>query len=92
VVFRLIQESVSNACKHADPSSIRVAVREDGDGVRAEVVDDGRGFEPATVDEGWGLRGMRERAAEVGGDLEIDSGARGTTVRLRLPRALERSA
>jgi len=50
-----------------------------------EVADDGRGFEPARVD-GFGLRGMRTRVEQVGGQLEVASSCgRGTTVRVRVP-------
>jgi signal transduction histidine kinase len=59
----------------------------DGDDLLAEVSDDGVGFGPETL-PGVGLGSMRERAAIIGGDLEIESAKeRGTKVRLRIPLA-----
>lgn len=91
VVYRVVQEALSNALRHADAN--RVAVRMiHGDGkLVVEVADDGRGFEPdralARVESGGlGLLGMHERAHLVGGELEIDSRPdAGTTVRLSVP-------
>jgi two-component system, NarL family, sensor histidine kinase UhpB len=54
--------------------------------VELEVVDIGAGFDAATVPEGAGIRGMRERALLVGGEVEIVTApGAGTTVRLRVP-------
>jgi signal transduction histidine kinase len=85
-VYRLVQEAVNNAIKHADASRIEIAIA-DGDGVlRARVSDDGAGFDPAQADEGFGLTGMRERAALLGGRVAIDSTiGRGTVVEAELP-------
>jgi len=88
VVFRIVQEALSNATKYARASSISVvvAVR---DGVLSAVVeDDGRGFEVEAVEasDGVGLGGMRERAAFVGGNLVVESAKDvGTVIRLEVP-------
>jgi signal transduction histidine kinase len=85
-VYRLVQESLTNAVRHAGASRIRVTVTEHDGCVDVEVGDDGRGFDPATADGGgFGLTGMRERVELAGGELDIDSGPSGTTVKARLP-------
>lgn len=91
VVYRVVQEAVSNALRHAGCSRIEVIVGERGGDVYAEVEDDGRGFDPRFArgegHEGLGLIGMRERATMVGGSLlvESDPGGGGTRIRLRVP-------
>ena len=86
-VYRLIQEALNNAVKHAQASSVRVAVSR-GDGQLVVVVaDDGLGFDAARPGTGYGLAGMRERVALVRGTLAISSSPAGTTVEARLPLA-----
>lgn len=74
--YRIVQEALTNVMRHAGPTSARVRVTRDGDGplgvVVIEVEDDG-GTAPSPLDRsgsGNGVRGMRERAAAVGGSLE----------------------
>jgi PAS domain S-box-containing protein len=82
---RVIQEALTNARRHSGARRISVGVRMEGDDLLAEVTDDGAGF-GAEVSPGVGLASMRERAALVGGEFEVDSErGRGTTVRLRVP-------
>jgi signal transduction histidine kinase len=84
VLLRATQEALANIRKHASAQTVHVRLAYD-DGTTLEVVDDGCGFEPARA-EGFGLRGMRSRVAQVGGELEVASASgRGTTVRVRLP-------
>jgi signal transduction histidine kinase len=88
--FRIVQEAVCNALKHAQPSNIAVVLRRHGDWLELNVRDDGTGFNPerATVGRagGLGLLGMRERATLAGGTLSIRSSiSTGTEVSLRLP-------
>jgi len=81
-VYRVAQEALSNAIRHAHASMITVAFMEDG---TLTVVDDGLGLLPGGS-EGVGLRGMRERALTVGATLTVDGHAgTGTTVRMALP-------
>lgn len=89
VLFRVIQEAIANAVRHADASRIRVYFRSASDGIVAEVEDDGRGFRSADSPppQALGLDGMSERARHAGGGLSVDSEpGRGTRVRLVLPR------
>jgi len=86
VVYRVGQEALTNALRHAEASALRFVLHADGDEVVLVVEDDGRGFEPNRVAGASGIRGMRERALLVRGRLEVDSTLDGgTTVRLRMP-------
>jgi two-component system sensor histidine kinase UhpB len=85
VVYRVAQEALSNATRHAEAGSIQVALKRRGEGVELEVADDGRGFAFEEAERGLGIGGMRERALLLGGDLTIESRpGQGTTVRLRI--------
>jgi len=87
-LYRILQEALSNAVRHANATRIELTVGTDADHVWATVQDDGTGFDPEAVGEdgvsGLGLVGMRERAAMIGGHVSIQSGDVGTTVRLDL--------
>jgi len=93
-LYRVAQEALTNARRHAGADLVRVAVRYgwpgSGDAATLEVTDNGRGF---IVDAaaGSGLAGMRERLAALGGTLRVDSApGRGTQVTASLPAAAER--
>jgi signal transduction histidine kinase len=87
-VLRVVQEALANAVKHARPSRVVLRVRDAGDGRAVlSVSDDGAGFDPARAAQrhGMGLDLMRERVAELGGQLRIESTlGEGTTVRITL--------
>jgi two-component system sensor histidine kinase DegS len=88
-IYRIVQESLQNARKHARANLIIVeACVELSDWV-LEVKDDGVGFDPTAVvlqEDHWGLRGMRERADLIGAEWIVESRPNeGTTVTLRLP-------
>ena len=85
--YRIVQEALTNALKHAGPASARVTVRYGDDELELDIVDDGAGAVNGDGG-GHGLIGMRERVSMFGGDL--DAGARtegGYAVRARLPIA-----
>lgn len=80
-LFRIAQEALRNAARHAEASRATVVLSADRDALELRVEDDGRGFDPAAVpDGGIGLIGMRERARLVGGEADIQPGAHGGTV------------
>ena len=84
-VSRVIQEALTNARRHSGAKRISVGVRVEEDDLMAEVTDDGHGFGP-DASPGVGLASMRERAALIGGHLEIESEeGHGTSVRLKVP-------
>jgi PAS domain S-box-containing protein len=84
-LLRVIREALTNARHHSGAGNVTVRLSEDGNDLVVEVDDDGRGFEPG-IRPGVGLESMRERAAALGGKLQIESQVgQGTRVRLRVP-------
>ncbi len=80
-LLRLAQESITNALKHAHAQTLDVALTHHDNTLMLTVADDGRGFDPNSPTSGFGLLGMRERAARIGGELIIDSNlGKGTKV------------
>jgi signal transduction histidine kinase len=87
-LYRLVQEALTNVAKHAEASEVRICVTDSDDMVVVEVLDNGRGFDPGAASDGFGLVGMRERVALVGGSLDVRSQpGEGTTVCARIPVA-----
>jgi signal transduction histidine kinase len=85
-IYRIVQEGLTNAIKHADARSAEVAVAEAGGFVVVRVGDDGRGFDPDAEGTGFGLTGMRERVESLAGTLVVETApGGGTTVTARLP-------
>ncbi|MEO5923016.1 MAG: two-component regulator propeller domain-containing protein [Bryobacteraceae bacterium] len=90
-LFRIAQEAVANALKHAEAHSIAVQLNDAADGVVLTVADDGKGFDPSNSFSGigghFGIIGMRERAEREGGTFSISSEAgRGTLVEVTVGR------
>jgi signal transduction histidine kinase len=87
-LFRIAQEAMANALRHASPMHVDVRLRADDTRIRLEVEDDGQGFTVRRAASGHlGLATMRERARALGGRIEIDSEpGRGTVVRLVVDR------
>jgi len=84
-VFRVVQESLNNVCRHANASSVEIGVRASDACLSVTIQDDGRGFRPGQT-KGLGLIGMQERAQSLGGSLRINSEpGKGTRVEARLP-------
>ncbi|HEY42863.1 MAG TPA: GAF domain-containing protein [Anaerolineae bacterium] len=88
-LYRISQETLNNSLKHASAQSVTVSLLIDESLVILEIIDDGIGFDPdyALEGSGMGLKGMMERAAQMGGQLTVESrpGA-GTKVRVEVPR------
>ncbi len=88
-LLRIAQEAITNAVRHSAARTIVITLDYEAGAVTLSVTDDGNGFVPHDVlNKGlghFGLRGLRGRAAKIGGDLKIDSApGRGTTVRVRV--------
>ncbi|RNM14037.1 sensor histidine kinase [Nocardioides pocheonensis] len=81
--YRIACEALTNVVRHAGATACSVRVHLDG-ALELEVADNGRGL-PPDQPAGVGMLGMRERAEELGGRLEISSDQRGTVVHARLP-------
>jgi len=90
-LLRIAQEALSNAMRHARPSTVRITMTDEPEHWALSVADDGVGMEQHAVEldsgEGFGLTSMRQRAGAIGGEWQIDSkpGA-GTRVSVRLPK------
>jgi signal transduction histidine kinase len=89
VLYRIVQEALTNVGKHARASAVTIVVRREARRVCCSVRDDGVGFDPGTARptvKGIGLIGIRERLASVGGALSIDAAPdRGTELRVAIP-------
>ena len=83
--YRIAGEGLTNALRHAEASRCWVRAAIEADSLVVEVADDGRGF-GADVAVGVGLQSLHERAAEIGGSLEVSSApGDGSTITARLP-------
>ena len=84
-LYRVAQEALHNALRHAGASGVTVSLAKTPRQVVLEVSDDGHGFAADAPSGGLGLASMRERAASAGGKLTIRSTRKGTTVRMTVP-------
>jgi signal transduction histidine kinase len=86
-LYRIVQESLTNVVKHARARRVSILLARKAGAVKAVVEDDGQGFEPAAqTGGGYGLVGMRERLALLGGRLEVESSrGAGTTIAAEVP-------
>lgn len=90
VVFRVMQEAISNIARHANARCVRIMLGANGAGMLARIEDDGQGFDPAKTPgapgEAWGMVGMRERANLIGGRVQVNSApGRGTQIEIKIP-------
>jgi signal transduction histidine kinase len=87
-LLRIAQEAIHNAVRHANPTAIAVVLQWDAPNLLLQVKDNGSGISPARLEksEGFGLANMQERAAEIGGTFEIQTGVGcGTTILVSVP-------
>lgn len=85
VLFRIIQEAINNIIRHAGATRVNIQVAAENSTIKAIIEDNGKGFDVEQALrslESWGLRGMRERVAIVGGQVKISSGV-GKVTRLQ---------
>lgn len=95
VLFRILQESLTNVHRHSGASGVRVTFGRDQDDIRLQVSDNGHGIPQDRLRQlhesnghaGVGITGMRERVRELGGQIEVHSDHNGTTVNVTLPHA-----
>jgi len=88
-VYRIVQESLSNATRHAQAGNVWVRVALQGAVVIVRIHDDGRGFDAASSTAGFGLAGMRERAQALSGRFNVESAAdQGTMIEAIIPLAM----
>jgi signal transduction histidine kinase len=87
-VFRIVQECLSNVQRHSQSPTAAVQIDRLDDTVTVEVEDEGRGMPaqpPRGRGSGVGIQAMRGRVRQLGGQFEIESGSKGTIVRISLP-------
>ncbi len=87
VLYRIVQEALTNVLKHSQASHVSILLRRKDTSVTALIEDDGRGFPPEETEEGGlGLLGMRERVSLLEGRFQIESSASsGTTLVVEVP-------
>ena len=86
--YRLAQEALNNAARHAAASELHVRLAQNAQGVTLQITDNGRGFDPGAIPAGsLGLLGMAERVQQMNGRLTIDSApGEGTTINVEVPQ------
>lgn len=85
-LLRILQEAVQNIVKHANAGRVDIQLFRHDDELVMTIEDDGTGFDPQTASGGAGLRNMRLRAEQLGGELEVSSApGRGTSVMVTVP-------
>jgi signal transduction histidine kinase len=93
MIFRIVQEALTNVIRHAEAQNVKVLFRCNNRTIEATIEDDGRGFDLASLQkdrQALGLSGMTERASLAGGELLIETGpGKGTSVILKIPRECE---
>jgi signal transduction histidine kinase len=94
VLYRLVQEGLTNVLKHAHASKVSIVLEKKAEGLALVLEDDGIGFDPDNVDRiasagrasGLGLSGMKERVALLGGTIAIESSSgKGSTIFVQIP-------
>jgi signal transduction histidine kinase len=93
-LYRIAQEALNNALKHAAASNVYVRIYADAECVALQVEDNGKGFETDTADRGGGLglASMRQRAEKLGGTVTVTScQGEGTTLEVRMKRDVDES-
>ena len=95
VIFRIVQESLTNVHRHSGSQTAKIRLAHSGKSVTVEIIDKGKGISRSRLKEmtaaqvGVGVRGMEERVRQFGGTLQIDSSSAGTKVAVTIPLASE---
>jgi two-component system, sensor histidine kinase and response regulator len=85
-VYRLVQESLTNICKYAEATAVKIQIQTTATELLFSLEDNGKGFQVGEQKPGFGLQGMEERVTALGGKLEIVSAPdRGCCIRARFP-------
>lgn len=85
--YRVVQEALTNAIKHANATAVSVRLRLERERLILDIIDNGRGMpDPGDAGSGLGLAGMRQRVLVLGGEFRVTSGpVSGTTIRATIP-------
>lgn len=84
-LYRVAQEALNNAIKHAEATTIKMSLTEFDDQVVFYIRDDGKGFDLAHNTNGGGLRNIKERVFILNGTMQIDTGSQGTSIEIEIP-------
>jgi signal transduction histidine kinase len=85
-LYRIGQEAIANAVRHARPSEISISLEYSTAEVHLSVADDGIGFTPSPISSGFGLRGMRKRAASISAGFKlVTAQGQGTVIHVISP-------
>ena len=87
-IYRIIQETLTNIVRHAEATSVKIKVKKQGKNILFEIVDNGKGISKADLNNktSLGLLGIRERTAQIKGEVNIKGTAgKGTVVSLSIP-------
>lgn len=84
-IYRILQEAVNNALKHADATRVDIGFARQGDEIQMRITDNGKGFDEQETHEGNGLQNMKTRAGALGGTLHISTDNGLTQVECRFP-------
>ncbi len=88
VLYRIVQEGLTNICKHAHATAVSLQIHATASNVALSLQDNGNGFQPDAQPSGFGLQGMRERVTALGGTLDITSApTAGCGIRASIPIA-----
>lgn len=85
ILFRIVQEAMQNAMKHANPAMIQIHLTVAKEKLRVLVIDDGHGFDESHQKEGMGIRNMKHRTKLLGGNIHWNSTGNGSSVIIELP-------
>ncbi len=87
VIYRIVQEALTNAAKYSGAETVRVVICNESNAYAVCIEDNGKGFDPRKMDsEGSGIIGMQDLAALIGGELSVDSSpGYGTRITCRIP-------
>ena len=92
-VFRIVQECLTNIHRHSGSKVATIRIARDQQGISLEVRDEGKGISPEKLAQlqakggGVGIRGMRERVLQLGGEMRLNSEGNGTLIAITLPFA-----
>lgn len=89
ILFRIVQEAMQNAMKHADPDHIQIHLTVAQEKMRVIVIDNGHGFNETHQKEGMGIRNMKHRTKLLGGNINWNSTGNGSSVIIELPNNQE---
>jgi len=85
LLFRIVQEAMQNAIKHAGAANINITMAENPARLDISVADDGKGFDPGSAKKGAGLNNIRHRSHALGGTARWQSTPAGTTLYIQIP-------